>query len=708
MNRYRSIKKCLAGLLVLAMLVLPATAVAEPTTWYVDDSGGVDFTTIQAAVAAASAGDTVVVKDGNYAENVVVDKSITIQSENGASSTTVSAVVSSAPVFDVNASGVVIDGFAVLGPTDTHVAGIELVDVNDCTIENNDCSGGCYNGIHLGGASANNTVTGNYCHGNTRRGISVRDTAHDNLISRNTVEDNADAGFCIKDESADNVLWLNDVIGNPVEILTTVVSHSPLAITYTYSSGTYTGYLGNYYSAYSGVDADGNGVGDTAFTSSLYTDDYPLMARYASYMEVTVPEADLLWGPYVTGTTATATVINVKTSLATTVAVEYATEAEYNASGSYSQTATDGASAELHHVALSGLDQDTVYHYRVLYGEEASDDCRFRTFPTSGAVNFVVVSDTQDQLPLFSQSERFGLVADSIAAQPDLDFVLITGDLVNDGSDLANWGRFFDAGRQMLATTTIYTALGNHEDNDPLYYEIFGLPAYYSFDCGDAHFTMLDSNMDTTAQAAWLGGDLDSGKAWKFVGFHHPFYTSDPNHFGGYANLRTEWEGLLQTHGVDAVWNGHFHAYERYLEYGIHYMVVGTGGGPLYQLGDEMYDGYQNSLENSLAYASVTVDPSAETATVQVIRVADISLDNSEVTMVYPPDTVFETVVIAQIQPDWDLNGDRVCNIGDVVVIGLHWGETGDPGWIVQDLNNDGVVNIGDVVVLGLHWGEMW
>jgi hypothetical protein len=58
--------------------------------------------------------------------------------------------------------------------------------------------------------------------------------------------------------------------------------------------------------------------------------------------------------------------------------------------------------------------------------------------------------------------------------------------------------------------------------------------------------------------------------------------------------------------------------------------------------------------------------------------------------------------------PDWDLNGDHICNIGDVVKVGLAWGLTGDPGWIPEDLNNDGVINIGDVVVLGLHWGEAW
>jgi hypothetical protein len=59
-------------------------------------------------------------------------------------------------------------------------------------------------------------------------------------------------------------------------------------------------------------------------------------------------------------------------------------------------------------------------------------------------------------------------------------------------------------------------------------------------------------------------------------------------------------------------------------------------------------------------------------------------------------------------EPDWDLNGDHVCNIGDVVVIGLHWGESGSDGWIPEDLNSDGIINIGDVVVIGLHWGQTW
>jgi PKD repeat protein len=58
--------------------------------------------------------------------------------------------------------------------------------------------------------------------------------------------------------------------------------------------------------------------------------------------------------------------------------------------------------------------------------------------------------------------------------------------------------------------------------------------------------------------------------------------------------------------------------------------------------------------------------------------------------------------------PAWDFNNNHLCDIGDVVIVGLHWGETGAHGWISQDLNTNGLIDIGDVVIVGLHWGETW
>jgi outer membrane protein assembly factor BamB len=60
----------------------------------------------------------------------------------------------------------------------------------------------------------------------------------------------------------------------------------------------------------------------------------------------------------------------------------------------------------------------------------------------------------------------------------------------------------------------------------------------------------------------------------------------------------------------------------------------------------------------------------------------------------------------APAYPDWDVNQDGFINMGDIVRVGLHWGETGASGWIPEDVNNDGMINMGDIVVIGIHWGE--
>lgn len=417
---------------------------------------------------------------------------------------------------------------------------------------------------------------------------------------------------------------------------------------------------------------------------------------------------ELTRGPYLTGMTANSVFINASTNETTGMDLQYADEDYFSTHGTYYDMGQTHSPATAFRFQLLRLEPDTVYHYRMKTGSLFTDDFQFRTFPAAGPFTFIVLSDTQDQLPQYSQYERYKLVADAAAAEPDIAFILHCGDLVNNGNNTTDWDRYFDVSRQLMAKTAVYACLGNHEKNSVNYYEAFGVTADYSFDCGDAHFTVLNSNDTTTAQRTWLDNDLDTGKPWKFTSFHHPMYSADPNHFGGWANLQEDWEGLFQEHGVSGVWNGHIHAYEHYLENGIHYTVIGAGGGPPGLLSPEKPEGYQNSLENCLAYAKVTVN-SSSTATVQIVRVADIS--GGEVTTVYPPGTIYDTFTMTLPEPpqhEWDLNGDHTCNIGDVVVLGLVWDSTGDPGWIPEDMNNDGVINIGDVVVLGLHWGQVW
>ncbi|HOI57953.1 MAG TPA: PKD domain-containing protein [Methanoculleus sp.] len=260
-----------------------ASPAPEPKTWYVGEGG--DYAAIQAAVDAAAAGDTIVVKDGAYTENVLVDRALTLMTENGPASVTVTAAVPAKPVFDLRADGIAVRGFTTRGPTNEHVASIESVGYDDCLIIGNDCGGGCYNGIHLGGNATNCTITENSCHGNTKRGISLRDDACGNFVYNNTCTGNADQ-ICAKDNVHDNYIWANTFVGS-VQCLGEDICHSPEEVAYTYNGVGYTGYVGNYYSGYTGIDADGNGIGDTPvfighdkYTNTDRYDNYPIMGPW--------------------------------------------------------------------------------------------------------------------------------------------------------------------------------------------------------------------------------------------------------------------------------------------------------------------------------------------------------------------------------------------------------------------------------------------
>jgi 3',5'-cyclic AMP phosphodiesterase CpdA len=80
-------------------------------------------------------------------------------------------------------------------------------------------------------------------------------------------------------------------------------------------------------------------------------------------------------------------------------------------------------------------------------------------------------------------------------------------------------------------------------------------------------------------QLDWLESELvKSGSEWKIVYFHHPIYSSGEKH-GSNVELRSVLEPVMVKHGVDVVFNGHEHFYERLNpQKGIHYFIVGSSG----------------------------------------------------------------------------------------------------------------------------------
>lgn len=84
---------------------------AENTTWIVDDdSPEADFSSIQAAINAASSGDTILVRAGNYSEHVFVNKQLKLRGEN---KTSIIDGNSIGDVIIVMAHNVEISGFTI-------------------------------------------------------------------------------------------------------------------------------------------------------------------------------------------------------------------------------------------------------------------------------------------------------------------------------------------------------------------------------------------------------------------------------------------------------------------------------------------------------------------------------------------------------------------------------------------------------------------
>ena len=91
--------------------------------------------------------------------------------------------------------------------------------------------------------------------------------------------------------------------------------------------------------------------------------------------------------------------------------------------------------------------------------------------------------------------------------------------------------------------------------------------ANFSFDYGNAHWTVLDANpyVDWTDAKLreWVEKDLASAKSatWKFVGFHQPGFNSSKNHFSE-QQMRLLAD-VFEKGGVNVVFNGHVHNYQR-------------------------------------------------------------------------------------------------------------------------------------------------
>ena len=207
-----------------------------------------------------------------------------------------------------------------------------------------------------------------------------------------------------------------------------------------------------------------------------------------------------------------------------------------------------------------------------------------------GSVKFAVLGDwgtgAKEQYQVGEQMAAFH-------TRFPFTFVVTTGDNIY-GSDRPDDFRVkFELPYKTILAEGVkfYASLGNHDNSTQRFYQPFNMGGqrFYTFrgssggvsklTQGGVRFFMLDSNYMDKAELDWLSKELGtSGSDWKIACFHHPLYSSGKTH-GSSLDLRAILEPVLVQGGVNVVFNGHDHEYERVKpQKGIYHFVSGSGG----------------------------------------------------------------------------------------------------------------------------------
>jgi hypothetical protein len=163
------------------------------------------------------------------------------------------------------------------------------------------------------------------------------------------------------------------------------------------------------------------------------------------------------------------------------------------------------------------------------------------------------------------------------------DRVIMLGDNIYGGQKPADLVKKFSQPYKALldAGVKFYASLGNHDDPVHVQYPPWNMGGqrYYTYATKNVRFFALDSNRVDQKELAWLEGALkDAQEDWKICYFHHPLYSDGGTH-GSSVDVRVLFEPLFLKYGVNAVFSGHDHIYERITpQKGIYYFVEGASG----------------------------------------------------------------------------------------------------------------------------------
>lgn len=300
----------------------------------------------------------------------------------------------------------------------------------------------------------------------------------------------------------------------------------------------------------------------------------------------------------------------------------------------------DYTSGLIHHCRLHALKPSTKYYYVISsLGSSEFDRTEVFSFTTMPSIG------GKDEYFAFATMGDLGQTTDSaktisrVDEDDDIKFIMHAGDMAYADCDQKRWETYFDHIEPLAASTPWMVVAGNHEIEpnnltghimDP-YKHLFAMPqvqrgedttqyfqdiskdgfdctpsaftgsfdygnSFYSLRAGSGHFLFLNSYTNTgdgSAQKQWLIKELAKVDRevtpWLIAMWHSPWYNSNAAHQGEFNTIamRASMEALLVEAGVNIVFSGHVHAYERShpvafgkrnKDSGVVYVGIGDGG----------------------------------------------------------------------------------------------------------------------------------
>ncbi|MGD9910318.1 MAG: metallophosphoesterase [Candidatus Izemoplasmatales bacterium] len=265
--------------------------------------------------------------------------------------------------------------------------------------------------------------------------------------------------------------------------------------------------------------------------------------------------------------------------------------------------------AYLYEADMTSLEVGKTYTYHVgtTSGTVLSDDYTFTmNSNVNGDFTFMYIADPQENAELGYMAYAYAVLYTLEYSSQAYDFVMFPGDMINDSDIKTEWTWFYRYSSFFITSTPIVATIGNHEfgrvdldritqleydgyinlpDNGPVYgpFDEIGFDQRgahiddgktYSFNYGNAHFTVIDTETycDGTTECAyydtdnveilnnWIRDDLANSTAtWNIVLLHRGPYGLSYDTF----NVRNNLIPIFDEYNVDLVLSGHDHQYSR-------------------------------------------------------------------------------------------------------------------------------------------------